>query len=226
MLGGRVAGSTAAPLHHLWTPPDAPFTIEVSRSAKVTAPADMTVIWRRESRPLSESLGVAPLKDTIRQLATTQPAPFVVAILDSALRTTGITTFEVAELALSVPAKYRWPFSFADGRPDSGSESVARSLLFLDGIVAMPQVRVPLTDLDRLDLLIGDRLVVECDSEAHHGSPEQRVRDLRRDAALAVLGFIVLRFDYRQVLYEPDALLAAVRGYVSRGLHLDSGRAW
>jgi very-short-patch-repair endonuclease len=93
-------------------------------------------------------------------------------------------------------------------------------------MLAVPQVRVPLTDLDRLDLLVGDRLVVECDSEAHHGSPEQRVRDLRRDAALAALGFIVLRFDYRQVLFEPDAVRAAVRGYVSRGLHLDSERAW
>jgi hypothetical protein len=84
MLGGRVAGATAAPFHHLWTPPDTPFTIEVSRSAKVAVPSDVRVMWRRESRTLSESLGVAPLTDTIRQLAITQPAPFVVAVLDSA----------------------------------------------------------------------------------------------------------------------------------------------
>jgi hypothetical protein len=226
ILGGRVAGVSAAPFHQLWTPPDAPFTIELSRSAKAPSDPGVTVMWTRESRSLSDSLGVSPLADTIRQIALSQPAPVVVAVLDSALRTSGITRIEFDAIALSVPSRFRWPFGVADERPDSGSESVARALLLAHGIVAVPQVRVPFTDLDRLDLLVGDRLVVECDSAEHHGSSEQRVRDLRRDALLAALGFIVLRFDYRQILFEPAALLAAVHGYVSRGLHLDSGRAW
>jgi very-short-patch-repair endonuclease len=224
ILGGRVAGATAAPFHHLWAPPDVPFTIELSRSAKAPGAADVAVMWTREPRSLSDSLGLAPFTDTIRQIALSQPAHFVVAVLDSALRASGITRVELEAIALSVPPRLRWPFRVADARSDSGTESVARALLLADGIAAVPQVRVPFTDLERLDLLVGDRLVVECDSAEHHGSAGQRVRDLRRDAALAALGFIVVRFDYRQILFEPAALLAAVHGYVSRGLHRDPGR--
>jgi hypothetical protein len=41
------------------------------------------------------------------------------------------------------------------------------------GCAALPQVRIPFTDLERLDLLVSDHLVsdhlvIECDSEAHH----------------------------------------------------------
>ena len=65
----------------------------------------------------------------------------------------------------------------------------------------------------------GDRLVIECDSEQHHGSCEQRLRDLRRDAVLACLGFIVLRFDWQQIFFEPDEVVAALLRRVELGLH-------
>lgn len=59
------------------------------------------------------------------------------------------------------------------------------------------------------------KLAVELDGAAFHGSPEARERDLRRDAALAALGWVVLRFSYRRLMREPDAcreeILAAYR---------------
>jgi hypothetical protein len=149
---------------------------------------------------------------------------FAVATLDSALNRTPISRIEWEELTLGLPERLRWIPRAAVGRSDSGSESVVRMLLADIGIVAVPQVRIPLTDLDRLDLLVGDCLVIECDSERHHGSRDQRLKDLRRDAALAALGFIVLRFDYHQVFFEPEAVLAAVQRYVDLGLHRAPGR--
>jgi hypothetical protein len=40
-----------------------------------------------------------------------------------------------------------------------------------------------------------------------------------RDASLACLGFIVLRFDWQQIFFEPDEVVAAVLRYVELGLH-------
>ena len=49
------------------------------------------------------------------------------------------------------------------------------------------------------------KIAIELDGAAFHGSAEARERDLRRDAALAALGWIVLRFSYRRLTSEPDA---------------------
>lgn len=66
--------------------------------------------------------------------------------------------------------------------------------------VALPHAGI------RLDAAIPDlKIAVELDGAAFHGSPEARERDLRRDAALAALGSVVLRFSYRRLTREPDA---------------------
>ncbi len=54
------------------------------------------------------------------------------------------------------------------------------------------------------------RLAVELDGAAFHGSAEQRERDLRRDAALAAQGWLVLRFSYRRLTREPAACRAEI----------------
>jgi hypothetical protein len=48
------------------------------------------------------------------------------------------------------------------------------------------------------------RVAVELDGAAFHGSREQRERDLRRDTALAAVGWIVLRFSYARLVADPE----------------------
>jgi very-short-patch-repair endonuclease len=120
-----------------------------------------------------------------------------------------------------LPRRLRRLLLLVDRRAESGTESIVRVLLALVGIVAAPQVRVPFTDFDRLDLVVGDRLVIECDSRAHHSTAEQLDRDDARDLALTALGFLVLRVRYRTVMRDPEAVVAAVRRLVDAGLHLD-----
>lgn len=47
------------------------------------------------------------------------------------------------------------------------------------------------------------RVAVELDGAAFHGSRAARERDLRRDSALASLGWVVLRFSYERLVSEP-----------------------
>jgi hypothetical protein len=54
------------------------------------------------------------------------------------------------------------------------------------------------------------KLAVELDGAAFHGSPEVRERDLRRDAALGALGWVVLRFSYRQLTRHPQRCRAQI----------------
>jgi very-short-patch-repair endonuclease len=58
-----------------------------------------------------------------------------------------------------------------------------------------------------LDLaFVAERVAVELDGAAYHGTPEQRERDMRRDAALSALGWIVLRFSYQRLHTDPDGV--------------------
>jgi len=54
------------------------------------------------------------------------------------------------------------------------------------------------------------KLAVELDGAQFHTSPEDRRRDLARDAALAAAGWVVLRFTYADVLRDPDGVRAQV----------------
>jgi REase_MTES_1575 len=53
-------------------------------------------------------------------------------------------------------------------------------------------------------------LAVELDGARFHTDPEARQRDLARDAALASIGWLVLRFTYADVLRDPDGVRARV----------------
>lgn len=230
-VGGRLAGASAARSMSLWVTPGRGLTVEVSRGAThLRDPdnpdraldrdrGDVRILWIGAPRPLRHSIGVASIAEMIRQLVDTEPEEYVVAVLDSLLRRSETSRFDLEAAAVGLSAKGRSLLSLVDDRADTGSESVVRVLLSQVGCAAIPQVRIPFTDLDRMDLLVGDRLVIECDSEQHHGGREQRLRDLRRDASLACLGFIVLRFDWHQIFFEPDSVVSAVLRYVDLGLH-------
>lgn len=57
----------------------------------------------------------------------------------------------------------------------------------------------------RLDAAyVAAKVAVELDGAAFHGSRDQRERDLRRDTALATVGWLVLRFSYHRLMADPE----------------------
>lgn len=98
---------------------------------------------------------------------------------------------------------------------DSGIETRFVALLQRAGIAVRQQVWI---DGHPLDGLIGDCLAVQLDGFAHHQARDRR-RDLRADARLVLRGITTLRFDYEQVLFEPEYVLDTVRLAIAQGLH-------
>lgn len=216
-LGGRVAGASAARLLGLWAPPHRRPVVEVPRGAHVSA-TDATII-RGPAGP--NRYGVSTATELVAQVLRFEPPQFAIAVLDSMLRRSGMTRTEIEFAADGLPRRLRRRLALIDPRAESGTESIVRVLLVLDGIVATPQVRVPFSDLDRLDLVIGDRLVIECDSRSHHSTPAELDRDNARDLMLTALGYYVIRIRYRAAVGDPAGVVAAIRAVVDAGLHLD-----
>jgi very-short-patch-repair endonuclease len=91
---------------------------------------------------------------------------------------------------------------------DDALESGMRVLLLDAGLGPVrSQVHVP--RVGWVDLLVQERVVVEVDGYAVHR--DRFSEDRRRDAELARLGHVVLRFTYEQVLRRPGWVLDVVR---------------
>lgn len=224
-IGGRLTGVSALAHHGLWVPPPHPndhVHIEVKSSVVLRLEGEqrkaVRVHWVRKCA--SPQFGVAPLESVLACAANDLPLAYAVAVLDSALRATPLTPVELQLLAAGWRPKARAAAALADERSDSGTESVLRVLLLEAGIHATPQAPLPLGGHQRADLLVGDRLVIECDSEAHHAGSANRRADLQRDESLIALGFIVYRPDYHQVFDDPAGVVATVAAIVARGDHL------
>jgi very-short-patch-repair endonuclease len=64
----------------------------------------------------------------------------------------------------------------------------------------------------RVDFAYPDvRLAIEVDGYATHGSPRAMAADFERQNRLAAVGWVVLRFTWRQVVQQPAAVAQAVR---------------
>jgi len=62
-----------------------------------------------------------------------------------------------------------------------------------------------------------ERLIVEVDGRAAHGSPSQRRRDRERDAKLRAAGYAVLRFTWHEVVHTPSRVASEVAAALKAG---------
>ncbi len=102
------------------------------------------------------------------------------------------------------------------------AEDGCQSELEAMGVLSVFRHRSLPPSVGQLAVRVGDRLfrldrawseaklAVELDGARFHSDPDARQRDLARDAELATLGWVVLRFTYADVLRDPDGVRARV----------------
>jgi very-short-patch-repair endonuclease len=105
-----------------------------------------------------------------------------------------------------------------DPNSQSGLESLCRVRLGRIGLATRSQVFVE--GVGHVDLVIGDRLVIETDGKEWHDSPVAFERDRDRDLRLALLGYRVVRLTYAQIIGEWALVELSIRSLVARGEHL------
>lgn len=130
--------------------------------------------------------------------------------LESALAAGRPGRADVSAILDGLPAAARVALGRAHGRSGSITEGafLFRSPVF--GVRVRQQVQI---GRDRVDFVLGDRLVIELDSREFH----DRERDYARDARLTARGYRILRFTYQQVMFEWPSVVAAISAAVARG---------
>ncbi len=145
-----------------------------------------------------------------------------IVTLDSALKQERVSRTELEFLVAGLPAKYRAYLDLADGSAASGPETKARLGLHRYNIPYRTQVKI--AGVGSVDLVVGDRLVVEADGREWHTTTEAYLEDRRRDLELTAFGYAVLRLSYLQVMERWDAVIDVIRALVARGEHRWSSR--
>jgi very-short-patch-repair endonuclease len=165
--------------------------------------------------------GALPIRDCLVEVLHCQPPDFAFAVIESLLANRALRSEDVEWLTGAVPSRRRL---LGKVRSDAGSgtESLFRYRMSRLGVDMQSQVEID--GVGRVDFVIGDRILVEIESQEHHGGRAQRIRDLDRDAVAHALGYLPLRFDYVQIFSDWEAVASTVLAITDRGDHLSQSR--
>lgn len=175
-----------------------------------------TVHWNKPIAPYDRHTLVAPVEDALAHIAACLPFDTALVLWESAARQEGIS----AEALRSIPFPSRAARELAatvTGLSDSGLETLVVTPLRRWGLRVRQQVKLA---GHFVDVLIGDRLVLQIDGYEYHSSSAQRTRDIAHDAELRLRGYTVLRFSYAQIVRDWPAMEATIRRALATGLHL------
>ena len=136
-----------------------------------------------------------------------------VTLWESALRNGRVQKHEVLRLPLA--ARARSIVTQASLWSDSGLESIVVHRL---AWLKLPLVQQAWVLGHWVDLLIGDRLVIQIDGGTHVGA--QRTEDIAHDAMLKLHGYHVIRIGYDQIMNHWTEVQAMIMTAVAQGLHL------
>lgn len=169
--------------------------------------------------PIPRLAVASAVDDVVAALAVAvrcQPAEHVVVLLDSILRLGLLDRQGLMDARLRWPVSKRGLIGLCD-LSDSGTETLVRLRLRALNIHARPQVAIP--GVGRVDLVVGDLLVLEIDSREHHTGAEAYQRDRLRDRRLMSLGYLVMRLTYQDVVHHWDAVVADILNLVRARRH-------
>lgn len=175
-------------------------------------PKHARVHWSKPIVPRHPDALEDPIENVLAMIAACEPYEQALASWESALNKGLVSREQLAGLSWGPAgrrlAREAWPFS------DAGLETYCRSRLRWLRIPLYFQIWIA---GHRVDLLIGERLVVQIDGGTHVGA--QRAEDIRHDAELKLMGYHVIRVGYHQIMDEWHVVQDLIMRAVAQSLH-------
>ncbi|MFS0732898.1 DUF559 domain-containing protein [Microbacterium sp. 1P10UB] len=190
-----------------------PHVAAPSGGARIDVARGTVVHWGEPIVPRAPHVLFDCVENVLALVCACQPAESALATIESALQQ-GIAE-QGALLRLPLSARMRSLVITASPWSDSGLETLFR--------VRLAWLRLPIRAQiwisgHRVDLLIGDRLVVQIDGRHHVGA--QRTEDIRHDAELMLRGYHVIRVGYQQIIHRWPEVQDLIMRAVAQRLHL------
>lgn len=213
-VGGRLGCLSGCEQHELWVPPHEGLHVDFNRQVPAVLPPG--IVGHRD-RDIGRRSAVRPLLDCLRQVVRHHDTETALIILDSAINRGLLTEPDVRQLVAECPKPTHRVLRYLDGRADSGTETRVRYFFQRRRVPVEPQASVP--GVGWVDLRVGQSLMIECDSRAHHTGEENYARDHRRNLVLVSDDNTVLRLTFEQVFYQWPRTQAFLTRMIQARLH-------
>jgi very-short-patch-repair endonuclease len=218
--GGRVTGPSLARALGAWTADDTRLHVAVpSNASRLPRSSSSTVRhWTRPVEPPRRDSSRDTVPNAIAIVAQTLPLRDAVVTIDSALNLGLLTDWDWQRVLAHLSSGQRDIARHVDGRSQSGLETLCR--LSLRAARVKLGIQVLIDGVGIVDVLVGDRLVIELDGRRFHDDPKAFENDRRRDLELARRGYRVLRLSYLQVMGQWESCEDVIVRLVRAGEHL------
>lgn len=191
--GARATCLTAAKHHGLWVPEGSARHVYTRRGLPV--PKGWITHGRTERWPEPDPVASPRL---LLEHATRCLDPVALGILtDSALHKELVHEADIAMIRRRAPRSVHRVLDRTTSLAESGTETKVRLYLQLKRVPVRTQVQIP--GVGRVDLLVGNRWIIECDSKEHHTGRSAYEYDRERDGASLDLGYFTSRLTYEMV---------------------------
>lgn len=227
-VGGRLTCASYLKSRGLWMMPDDRVHIAVPNNAsRLRSPDDrrlplqpgdprVAVHWNQFAWAPPRNEAIDTLAAAIGHLIMCASPINALVTIDSALNRKLITTSQLRAVVANLPGDRSWILANADGRAQSGLETLARCGLRRHRVRV--RIQVAIDRVGTVDCLIGDRLILELDSRAHHLGDNYE-KDRTRDLHAIEQGYLVLRVSYNRVMNDWASVERVVLSLVRRGDH-------
>lgn len=218
--GARATCLTAARHHGIWTPPGPGRHVYTRRGGTVPG----AWVTHGYNRRWPESDLVASPQLLIEHACRCLEPLHVGILAESALHKGLLHEADVAAIRRSAPRPVQRVLDRANPLAESGTESKVRLHLELRRVPVTPQVQID--GVGRVDLLIGRRWILECDSKAHHTDKAAYAKDRGRDIRAAELGYTTSRLTYDMCFGQWDDTVVRMDTMIASGQHLIPPEEW
>lgn len=205
--GGRIGCITAARERGWWLPPAVDDATHIAMRPTGSHPGgDLVVHWNAPIVGVPVAQIRVSVEDALGHIAGCLPFTDALVVWESAVRTERLDPAMLRRLPWASRDSARLAQSIT-GLADSGLETI-----LIRGLSHLAQSLHPqaLVAGHRVDLLIGECVVVQVDGHAFHSSAADRTRDLAHDHELMSRGYTVLRFTYAQIVHDWPAVARVV----------------
>lgn len=205
---------TVAERRGLWLPEKAACHVAAPpKASRIVVPDHVVVHWSMPVIARQPDAVEDHVVNALSVVAQCQPFETALVIWESALNR-GLIDRQ-AMFLLPLPPQAAAVLERARPFADSGLETI---IIFRLSWLRVPMLPQAWVHGHRVDLLIGDRLVVQIDGSTHTG--RQRTSDIEHDAQLMLQGYHVLRLSYAQIMDRWSEVQALIMEAIAQGLHL------
>lgn len=219
-IGGRLGCVSALELHGAWVPPHqgthVVFATAASGRRSAGRPRGASVVrhWSAPDERTGSAFAVAPLELAVADALKCVPPHLLIAVLDSLLHARLISRNRLEAVLARGPRRTRFLVGHLEPRSESGIESIVRFMLRIAGVDVEVQVRMQ--GRDRVDILVGDWLVIECDGRETHAQQQAFTSDRERVVRLMRESRIVLQFAYATIMFDFDFVRQSVEDVIQQ----------